>query len=620
MCGIAGMVDWGTPPDTTTLRAMEQTLAHRGPDESRIWHDQYCGLAHTRLRVIDLSPIAAQPMTTAEGNLEIVFNGEIYNFKELRKQLEALGHLFTSQSDTEVVLRGYEEWGEDVFAKLRGMFALAIWNLANATLVLARDPFGKKPLFFSRNSHRFAFASELPTFRRVPGLKLSLSTSAYREYLEFGYVQGPRTILNEVEQMTPGHVATLSRGGLSSRPYSTLLQRQRAFDDIKVPATEDSLDELLHDAVARRLVSDVPLGCFLSGGIDSSLIAAHAQQCVEGRLRTFTVAFKDSAMDESRWANAVARHLGTDHHEVCIKPESITGEFESILTNLPEPLGDDSYVPTFIISRATRREVTVALSGDGGDELFCGYSKYRQFNAAQRVRRFVPAFAMNAAASLLQRHGSDQLSKTLAALSALDAQSSARWLSTLWKGDEVQVLLEPRFGNESHRDFFSAAWERNTGVPSLERFMLVDLETYLPGDILTKVDRASMAHGLEVRSPFLDDDLVSAVLRFRARARPGKPILQSLLARRVPPGLLKRPKQGFGMPINEWYRGPLRSVLERYTAPERVRARGLLDPAAVQQFVAAHLSGNRNYGRKLHALVAFEIWSDQFFGGQQALA
>jgi asparagine synthase (glutamine-hydrolysing) len=303
-----------------------------------------------------------------------------------------------------------------------------------------------------------------------------------------------------------------------------------------------------------------------------------------------------------------------------ISPQSVVDEFPDILSRASEPIGDDSFLPTFLISRETRREVTVALSGDGGDELFCGYNKYRQFSAAQRLRRLFPRAARTAALSLIGPRGGDGLKKRLEALAAPNDESLARWLSTLWKEQELEELIDPRVRSRSKSDAFSSAWNRRRTFPALERFMITDMETYLTGDILTKVDRASMAHGLEVRNPLLDQSFVAAAFQLACRAHPGKIILKEMLARRVPRRLFERPKHGFGIPVNDWYRGPLRSVLENYTSSPRIRNRGLLNAETVRSFVQSHLTGRRNFGRKLHAIVAFEIWADRFFGEDQASA
>ena len=619
MCGIAGYVSWASPPSLSVLQAMERNLSHRGPDEGGVWADQHCGLVHRRLRVIDLSPLAAQPMLNETGSLRLIFNGEIYNFPQLRTQLEASGHRFKSHSDAEVLVHGYEAWGERLFEKLRGMFAFAIWDETRQQLIVARDRLGKKPFFFSADDKRFIFGSELPIFRHFSDLSRSISRSAFREYIEFGYVQSPHTILSEVRQIPPGHFGIWSRNGLSVQSYWTLLEAPPRSDEIiDLRAGAEQLEEPLRDAVACRLISDVPLGCFLSGGIDSSFVAAHAQELTKGRLQTYTVGFRDSSMDETSHAAAVARHLGTDHHEIMISAQSVIDEFADILARSSEPIGDDSFLPTFVISRETRRSVTVALSGDGGDELFCGYHKYKQFLAGQRLRGLVPRLVRKTALSLLGDHAGDRAAKSLAALAAPDDEGLARWLSTLWKESEVALLLAPTISPSNNSDAFSRSWERRLKFPDLERFMITDMDTYLRDDILAKVDRASMAHGLEVRNPLLDQEVVAMALRIPSRARPGKPLLKAMLAKRLPDRLFERPKHGFGMPISDWYRGPLAQLLKHYTSAARLRNRGLLDAEKVGEFVQAHLSGRRNFGRKLHAIVAFEIWADQFFGGVAA--
>ena len=615
MCGIAGYVSWDSPPDGKLLRLMEQTLAHRGPDEGSVWSDAICGFAHRRLRIIDLSPLAAQPMSNETGELQVIFNGEIYNFPELRAGLEKLGHHFKSQSDTEVLVHGYESWGEQLFEKLRGMFALAIWDTAKEQLLVGRDRLGKKPLFFNENQGRFVFGSELTVFRHVPDLQLSISSAAFREFIEFGYVHSPRTILKEIQQLPPGHFGVFRRGGLSLRSYWSLPEVPPARrDGADLADAAEMLEGPLHDAVRCRLISDVPLGCFLSGGTDSSLVAAHAQELVSGRLKTYTVGFENSSMNEAAYAAEIARHLGTDHHQIMISPESVIDEFVDIFAHAPEPIGDDSFLPTFLISRETHREVTVALSGDGGDELFCGYEKYKQFAAVQRLRRFVPQAARSAALSIAGKSGSDRFTKRLEAFAAPDDEAIARWLSTLWKQRELKELMAPEIRGHGDNDAFSAAWNRFRRFPIIERFMLTDMATYLTSDILAKVDRASMAHGLEIRNPLLDQNLIGAAFEVPSRARPGKILLKEMLAKRVPRKLFERPKHGFGMPVNDWYRGPLRDVLETYTSRGRTLKRGLLNAETVQHFVQLHLSGKRNFGRKLHGIVAFEIWADHFFG------
>ena len=615
MCGLAGYIELHRGPDPRVLRAMEAAIEHRGPDEGHVWTDGVCGLVHRRLRVIDLSAAAAQPMCNEDQSLWVVFNGEIFNFPELRAELVKLGHTFVSHGDTEVLLHGFESWGVAMFERLRGMFAVAFWEKNARRLTLVRDRLGKKPLFFAPTGGGLVFGSELPVFKSVPGLALSLSRAAFAEYMEFGYVHAPRTILQEVQALLPGHYAVWSAAGFETQPYWQLSEKPSspARRDDTPEAAAAALEAPLREAVACRLVSDVPLGCFLSGGIDSSLVAALAQQSLGTPLQTYTVGFSDSQMDEARHAALIARHLGTEHHELMIEASSIAAEFVEILARLPEPLGDDSFVPTFAISRETKRHVTVALSGDGGDELFAGYAKYRQFQSARKWQGPFPQ-AWGAVASL---PWPDRVKKSLQALSAESPCELARWLSTLWKKNELDGLLLPANRLPEGDDFFAAAWQRRAAFGATERFMLTDIETYLADDILPKVDRASMAVGLEVRSPFLDQRLIAAALEFPSRTglqNGGKDVLKRILEKHVPRELFERPKQGFGIPIESWFRGPLRDVLREYTSPERTRRRGLLNPEALASYVQAHLEGRRNFARKLHAVVAFEVWADRFFG------
>jgi len=408
--------------------------------------------------------------------------------------------------------------------------------------------------------------------------------------------------------LLPGHFAVWDSCGFAAQAFWRLSDEGTASLPDFRPAT--AIEETLRDAVASRLISDVPLGCFLSGGIDSSLVAALAQQTLSKPLKTYTVGFSDPDMDEARHAARVARHLGTEHHELKIEAGTIVEEFVSILGRLPEPLGDDSFVPTFAISRETKRHVTVALSGDGGDELFGGYSKYPQFERARRWQGPAP----RAWLALARLPWTDRTKKTLEALGTGGPYELARWLSSLWKRAELQTILKDADRTAGEDDSFAAAWRRHAKSGAIERFMLVDMETYLRDDILVKVDRASMAVGLEVRSPFLDQRLVAAALNWPSRAdlkHEGKEALRRILEKYVPRTLFERPKHGFGIPIEEWFRGPLREVLLEYTSPERTRRRGLLNSDALGRYVNAHLSGRRNFARKLYAVVAFEVWADR---------
>lgn len=614
MCGLAGYADFHGSVERQVLHAMEQAIVHRGPDEGHLWTDGVCGLAHRRLRVIDLSAAAAQPMCNEDESVWVVFNGEIYNFMELRNELLSLGHRFVSHCDTEVIVHGFESWGTKLFTRLRGMFAVALWEKNSRRLTLARDRLGKKPLFFAKTKSGFAFGSELPVFRAVPDLDLSLSPAAFAEYMEFGYVHSPRTMLNEVAALRPGHFWVGDEKGVSEESFWRLPENPRTtlHEPDDAASASKALEEVLRDAVAHRLVSDVPLGCFLSGGVDSSLIAALAQRSLARPLKTYTVGFSDSDMNEAQHAARIARHLGTEHHELMIEAGSIAGEFVDILQRQPEPMGDDSFIPTFVISRETKRHVTVALSGDGGDELFAGYAKYEQFARGLKWQGPFPGM-WGAMANL---PWSDRLKKSMEALSSQNASELARWLSTLWKRPELEAILSNRRQASDADDFFTAAWACRPDCTPIERFMLLDMETYLADDILAKVDRASMAVGLEVRSPFLDQNLVTAAMEWGCRASlavEGKEVLKRILDGYVPRAFFDRPKHGFGLPIESWFRGSLREVLLEYTSAARIEKRGLLNPKTLASHVTAHLDGRRNFARKLYAVVAFEVWADTFF-------
>ena len=620
MCGIAGRVDFKANPQERVLRTMEASIVHRGPDEGNIWFSGPCGLVHRRLRIIDLSSAAAQPMGSANGRVQVVFNGEIYNFKALRDELIALGYRFRSKSDTEVLVHGYVEWGTALLPRLRGMFAFAIWDQEKKRLLLGRDRIGKKPLYYRLDQKSLSFGSELDVFKALPDFTPRISLLGFQNYMEFGYVPGDGSILDGVLRLPPGHFATFTARGFKLERYASLPAvpsdgyRWGPIEDIS-----ERLESFVRDAVVCRLESDVPLGCFLSGGVDSSLVAAVAQENLGTRLRTYTVGFEKSPVSEAAQARQIAERLGTDHHEITVSPGTLINEFEGILHSASEPLGDDSYVPTYLISRETRKFVTVVLSGDGGDELFAGYEKYRQFRKALTWQRL--PLPWNWLADCAWK---DRLHKSCAAIGTQQTEALARWLSTLWKQKDLpRALRHLNPISPAPGDSFSASWARWHDFHAIEGWMLTDIETYLEGDILAKVDRANMAVGLEGRSPLLDQNWIQEVLRWPMHANMnagGKRILKHMLARRFPVEWFERPKQGFGMPVEQWFRGELRDCLTKYTDPARLKRRGLLNSDFIRGSVAAHLSGRRNFARKLYAIVSFEAWADRFFGEDAVLA
>jgi asparagine synthase (glutamine-hydrolysing) len=601
MCAIAGEADLSNPSEEI-VRKMISLMSHRGPDEQKTWRSPRCILGHARLRIIDLTPAGSQPMQTADGSAVVAFNGEIFNFRELRSTLESEGFHFQSHSDTEVLLHGYKAWGEKLPEKLLGMFAFALWDATAQKLLLARDTFGKKPLFYRTCGSSLSFASELDAL--LADTTAKISPANFASYLRFGYTHGTTTAIEGIQRLAPGELLVWENGTTRSRRFQTRFTANTQSSD-----TLGELDQILHQAVESRLVSDVPLGCFLSGGIDSSLVASIASQIHGPGLRTFTVSFPGTPRDEAAFASSVASTLKTDHTTISISPTEMCSHYLETLRRCPEPLGDDSFIPTFFISCAAREHVTVALSGDGGDELFGGYPKYRQIALAAKAHpfaKFIPRAALQALP--------DRAAKALEVFKINTEPDRALWLSSLWKSDELPAILNNPADALLGRQFFINEWNSRNASSLQDRFSQTDLSTYLEGSILTKVDRAAMACGLEVRSPLLDERILDFTARHRirdTRLGQGKTALRTLLHRHLPPELFAGPKRGFGLPIDEWFRGPLREILEEYTSPARLNQTGLLDPNAVARFRNLHLSGHRNYGRKLHAIVAWEVWREK---------
>lgn len=607
MCGIAGMVSI-EQADRTAVDSMTDCLIHRGPDDGGVWGDAHCALGHRRLRIIDLSPTGAQPMCDTAHGTTLVFNGEIFNFRDLRTELKERGYSFSGTSDTEVLLHGYREWGLKLPQRLRGMFAFAIWDAHEGRLLLARDRYGKKPLFYRSHEGSLHFASELNALLRGLGGQPSVCKTAFASYLRFGYVPGAATVIEGIQRLHPGEMVSWKAGRLERRFYmndSAPLEGNPGSSKF----SSEVLRRTLRSAVEERLVSDVPLGCFLSGGIDSSLVVAIARDIHGPGLKTFTVSFPGTSRDEGASARRIAGRLGTDHRQIDILLSDMEHDYVDTLARCPEPLGDDSFIPTYFISRATREHVTVALSGDGGDELFGGYPKYRWIRLGSYG---------HLAARMIPRSGwpllPDRYAKAVEAMSLAEEGHRALWLSSLWKeGELANLLLDPSTAHDG-RAFFLAEWEKYRNESPQERFSMTDISTYLEGSILTKVDRASMATSLEVRSPLLDERILDLTRTSGIRSTAlgqGKRALREILADYLPKDLFSGPKRGFGLPIDEWFRGGLRDILEEYTSGERLRDEGLLNPEAVAHMRELHLSGRRNYGRKLHSLVAWQIWRER---------
>lgn len=619
MCGIAGILG-GRGPDPAALDAMAGCLAHRGPDASGTWSEGPVGLAHRRLAVVGLGESGAQPMVSASGRYVVVYNGELYDHPALRQELEASGHAPTwrGTSDTETLLAGVEAWGlEGLLTRTVGMFALALWDRELRPLTLARDRMGEKPLSWALHDGALLFASQPSALRRVPGFAPTIDRDALAELLRHAQVPGERTIHREVRQLLPGHLLEVEvdgggrvRGVPHSRAWWSFLDVARAglAAPLTVPAQEqvDLVAAAIETSVRGQLLADVPLGAFLSGGIDSSLVVATMQRLSSRPVRTFTIGFAEPAYDESPHARAMADHLGTDHTELVVTP----AEAQAVIPELPhvydEPFADSSQVPTLLVSRLARGAVTVALSGDGGDELFAGYDRYAR---AVRVARVPRPIALGAAAYYGLRGDRRRRSAALA-LGRGPASSVRRLLSANPEADALVLGADAEAG----RRRFDARWETTHGLGGLrERFMALDTTGYLPDDILHKVDRAAMAVSLETRVPLLDHRLVALAWRLSPEVRMGdgggKWALREALARHVPRALFERPKAGFAVPIGRWLRGPLRPWVEDLLAPDALAREGLLDAVAVRRLWEAHLKGSSDDAHELWPVLMFRAWA-----------
>ena len=638
MCGICGILSFASAPEDglrAAVQAMADTLAHRGPDGEGAWVDASAGLAfgHRRLAIIDLSPGGAQPMHSANGRYVITYNGEIYNYRALRAELQAAGVPFSTQSDTEVLLAACAHWGVARAAeRLSGIFAFALWDRETRVLSLVRDHFGIKPLYWSRNGNAFLFGSELRALTAHSSFRREIDRDALTAYFRHNYVPAPHTIYRNVFKLLPGHILTLPfHGAPQTAAYFDL--QEVATEGRAAPLTVDDaeateqLDILLRDAVAQQMVSDVPLGAFLSGGIDSSTVVALMQAASPRPVKTFTIGFREEAYDEAAHAKQVAQHLKTEHTELYVTPEHARAVIPSIADWFDEPFADASQIPTFLVSRLARGHVTVSLSGDGGDEIFAGYNRYtlasrywRQMGRLPRaaraglamgLRQMSPASWDRLFAAIPQalrpRQAGDKLHK-VAGLLALQSDAAVyRRLVSQWE-DPASVVIG---GNEPK----GLLWDEAVAhvIPDfIERMQYLDTMTYLPDDILTKVDRASMAVSLEARVPLLDPRVVRFAwqlpLSLKLRHGKGKWLLRQVLHRYVPPSLVERPKMGFAVPIDAWLRGPLREWAEDLLDERRLAADGLLNPAVVRRKWTEHLSGHRNWQYALWCVLMFQEW------------
>jgi asparagine synthase (glutamine-hydrolysing) len=639
MCGIAGLLDHSDAA-RATVASMLAAIAHRGPDDEGIWIDAGSGIAfgHRRLSIIDTSAAGHQPMPSASGRFVVTYNGEIYNYPELRDALEREGAApnWSGHSDTEVILAGLEAWGiEGTLRRCNGMFALAAWDRERSTLTLARDRMGEKPLYFGWVDGRFGFASELKAMACMRGWTARMAPDAITSFLTCGYVRGPQSAIEGIYRLPPGCVLTLSLQDLRTpRDWDWLAPRiihywslrQAALSGIDAPLLENdstlaSLEALLADAVRLRMVADVPLGAFLSGGIDSSLVVALMQARSAEAVRTFSIGFDDPTHDEAPHARAVARHIGTDHTELYVGPGDALALVPHLTTTFDEPFADNSQIPTMLVSALARRQVTVALSGDGGDELFAGYGRYFAIlNLWRGMRRLPPLLRYAAGPTLAAMACATQRVPGTRDL----PQRLGRLAERIRAGDPDALRLSFIGGAGASRLLAGSSFARDPGhsMPpaeiqgTLQRLMYADQFDYLPDDILHKVDRASMACALESRVPLLDHRVVEFAWRLPAAMLVdrgiGKQPLRRILERHVPRALFDRPKQGFAPPMAEWLRGPLREWAESLLSKEALRELPLLDVVSVRALWRAHLERRMDAGTALWSVLMLADWRRRF--------
>jgi asparagine synthase (glutamine-hydrolysing) len=617
MCGICGVAG-GDPADGRDLvHRMCAAMVHRGPDDEGIVQLDGVALGMRRLSIIDVEG-GHQPMHNEDSTVWVVQNGEIYNHLELRKLLGAAGHTFNTQSDTEVLVHGYEEWGQELVQRLNGMFAFAIHDRRRASVFLARDRIGIKPLHYAIDGDRLVFASELKALLRDPALRKGIDPAALDDYLAYEFVPSPGSIVRGIKKLEPGHTLTWSVAE-STHKLRRYWSPQLNLDDADGRGIEEECEKLravLRESVRKELISDVPLGVFLSGGIDSSAVAATMTQ-LGGEVKSFSVGFADRSFDESAHARLVAKHLGTEHHELTLEPGMLLDLVPRLPDLLDEPLGDASIIPTYLLSEFTRRHVKVALGGDGGDELFAGYPTLQAHRLAgyylkaprllreglvEPVVRRLPVSRGNLSFDFRAK-------RFVSGARYQTAERHQRWMGSFDRAERTALL--GRDARPQDRDVAD-------GDP-LNQVLLLDMRLYLENDILVKLDRASMMASLEGRVPLLNNDFVEYAtnlpLNMKLRGLRSKFLLKRAVRGILPDSILNRPKKGFGIPVAHWFRGPLKEQMLSVLSPERVAREGFFDPGAVRRLIDDHLDGRRDNRKQLWTLFAFELWHEGYLKG-----
>jgi asparagine synthase (glutamine-hydrolysing) len=633
MCGIAGRYNFrsGKPADGALVGAMCDLIAHRGPDESGVFTDGPVGLGHRRLSIIDLTPSGRQPMAAADGTATIVFNGEIYNFEELRRDLETRGHRFRGRSDTEVLLAAYQEFGVECLQRLRGMFAFAIWDARQRQLFIARDRVGKKPLHYRLDQDGIAFASEAKAFFAEPSFSASPDLTAVSHYLSYQYVPSPHSAFAGVRKLPPASYLLVRDGAAIVHSYWRLRYTpKRSISEADAAA---ELLERLREAVRIRMISDVPLGAFLSGGVDSSTVVALMAQLSSSPVKTYSIGFDEEEYDELPYARMVAERYGTEHHEFVVRPDAAT-VIPTLVWHYDEPYADESAVPTYYLSQLTRQHVTVALNGDAGDENFSGYSRYVPHPRLEQFDRLPAPVRAAALAALGVLPGGGSSNSVIAKARQFGARAASspemRYIRRVMHftpelKDRLCVgeLAAAAGRDRSERlllDVFAA-----TDAPDFTDAMLdVDVQHYLPDCLLVKVDIATMAHGLEGRSPFLDHELMEWVatlpVNLKRRGSAGKYLLKQAARPLLPAEILDRRKMGFGVPLDHWFRKDLRTMASDLLLSGRSAARGLIDQQFVRQMLDEHASGRAAWHDQLWNLLMLEHWFQTFIDRRPSVA
>lgn len=643
MCGIVGIWSSRRQVNEAVLSSMTDALAHRGPDDSGIYIDKqnHIGFGHRRLSILDLSPLGHQPMSNDDGSIWITYNGEVYNFHEIRDELKKKGYVFKSNTDTEVVIKSYEEWGIECVHRFIGMFALGIWDRRERKLYLLRDRAGVKPLYYYHKNNHFLFGSELKALLRHPEFTREIDYSMLPLYLRYGYVPAPHTIFKDTYKLKPGHYLRVS----DNNKIEEIMYWDAVDFHLREPFSQpeneiiEELEGLLINSFKYRLVSDVPVGVFLSGGIDSSLLTALLQKNSGTQLKTFSIGFYENGFNEAEWAKKVADYLGTDHTEYYVSANEASDVVHILPEIYDEPFADNSGIPTYLVSRLTKSVASVALSADGGDELFCGYRRYWQVNNVYALFSRSPSFmkcalikgleilnpdivdsAYRSLQFALPRTDNigDKYSKIRQMLKRINKNELAdmyKEAAGLWTSEELSKVIDYDYKSDNH-NYFVETFNKLKDCGLLTRMMITDFKTYLPDDILTKLDRATMSVGLEGRDPFLDHRIVEYAARIpmhlKFRSGQSKYILRQILYKHVPKKLLERPKQGFNAPLHHWFKKDLSKLLKDYLNEDRLNKDGTFNAKAVDSLVKDYIKGSYVNVNALWGLLMYEIWKERW--------